>query len=63
MLWQTTKTKNDARDRNQVAGGESYEVDYIARKHGVTREQVEEAIKAVGNQRDKIEAHLASGKK
>ncbi|HTG55815.1 MAG TPA: DUF3606 domain-containing protein [Niabella sp.] len=55
--------KNDNRDRNQVAGGESYEVNYIAGKHGIIREQVEEVIKVVGNERDKIEAHLASGKK
>lgn len=52
------KTKNDARDRNQVAGDEEYEVDYIAKKHGVSREQVEEAIKAVGNNRNKIEEYL-----
>lgn len=56
------KTKNDARDRNQVAGGEDYEVDYIAKKHSVTRAQVEEAIKAVGNERDKVEAYLTSNK-
>ncbi|MGN7785821.1 DUF3606 domain-containing protein [Niabella sp. 22666] len=56
------KTKNDARDRNQVAGGEDYEVDYIAKKHGVSREQVEEAIKAVGNERDKVEEYLTSNK-
>ena len=56
------KPKNDARDRNQVAGGEDYEADYIAKKHGVTREQVEEAIKAVGNERDKVEEYLTSNK-
>ena len=56
------KTKNDARDRNQVAGNEDYELDYIANKHGVSREQVEEAIKAVGNDRDKVEQYLTSNK-
>jgi predicted DNA-binding protein YlxM (UPF0122 family) len=56
------KTKNDARDRNQVAGSEDYEVDCIAKKHGVSREQVKEAIKAVGNERDKVEEYLTSNK-
>lgn len=57
------KTKNDARDRNQVAGGEDYEVQYMIKKHGVTKEQVLAAIKAVGNHREKIEAYLLSHKK
>ncbi|HTG56582.1 MAG TPA: DUF3606 domain-containing protein [Niabella sp.] len=57
------KTKNDARDRNQVAGGEEYEVQYMIQKHSVTKEQVFEAIKAVGNHREKIEAYLLSHKK
>ncbi|GAB3428049.1 DUF3606 domain-containing protein [Niabella aquatica] len=56
------KTINDARDRNQVAAGEDYEVDYIVKKHGVSREQVLEAIKAVGNDRNKVEEYLTSNK-
>lgn len=52
------KNKQDARDRNQVAGNEDYEIDYLVKKLGVTREQVKEAIKAVGNNREQIEAYL-----
>lgn len=48
------KNKKDARDRNQVASGETYEVDYIANELGVTRQEVEEAIKKVGNGREEI---------
>ncbi|MDF2479294.1 MAG: hypothetical protein K0S24_4777 [Sphingobacterium sp.] len=29
------KNKKDARDRNQVAGSESYEVDYLAKELGI----------------------------
>jgi hypothetical protein len=52
------KNKQDARDRNQVAGNEDYEIQYIADKLGVSAEQVREAIKAVGNDRQKIEEYL-----
>lgn len=45
------KNKKDARDRNQVAVGESYEVDYLARELGLTPWEVEEAISKVGNDR------------
>lgn len=46
------KNKKDGRDRNQVAGGESYEVNYLAKELGVTRQEVEEATKKVGNSRE-----------
>lgn len=52
------KNKKDARDRNQVAGGESYEVDYLAKELGVSREEVQAAIKKVGNDREKIIKYL-----
>jgi hypothetical protein len=48
------KTKKDARDRNQVASGERYEVGYIAKELGVTEQQVRAAIAKVGNDRQKI---------
>jgi hypothetical protein len=53
------KNKQDARDRNQVSGSEDYEVKYMAEKLGVSQERVREAIKAVGNNRQKIEEHLS----
>jgi len=56
------KNKKDARDRNQVAGGESYEVDYLAKELGVTRQQVEEAIKNVGNGREDVKNYLKNKK-
>jgi len=56
------KNKKDARDRNQVAGGESYEVDYLAKELGVTRQEVESAIEKVGNGREDIIKYL-KGKK
>ena len=53
------KNKQDGRDRNKVAGNEDYEVNYLAEKLGVSAERVREAIKAVGNDRQKIEKHLS----
>jgi len=52
------KSKRGAADRNKVAGGEAYEVNYLAKKMGVTPGQVKSAIKKVGNDRVKVEAEL-----
>lgn len=52
------KSKRDFRDRNKIAAEEPYELDYVANEHGVSRQDVLEAIKAVGNDRAKVEAHL-----
>jgi hypothetical protein len=52
------KKIQDARDRDRVAGDEEYELDYLVKKLGVTRDQVQQAIKAVGNNRTKIEEYL-----
>ncbi len=48
------KNKKDVRDRNQVAVGESYEVDYLAKEPGLTRPEVEEAISEVSNDREDL---------
>ncbi len=48
------KNKKDVRDRNQVAVGESYEVDYLAKELGLTRPEVEEAISEVSNDREDL---------
>ena len=45
---------NSKRDRSQVAGGQAYEVGYFSRKHGISRQQAQELIKRVGNNRDKL---------
>jgi hypothetical protein len=50
------KSKRGAADRGRVAGGEGYEVDYFARKHGITKDQAQSLIKQIGNDRDKLDA-------
>ncbi|WP_343558938.1 DUF3606 domain-containing protein [Sphingobacterium sp.] len=57
------KNQKDARDRNQVAISESYEVDYIAKELGVSRQEVEAAIEKVGNSREEISKYLKNNKK
>ncbi|MBQ0821179.1 DUF3606 domain-containing protein [Microvirga sp. HBU67558] len=47
-------------DRGWGAGGEGYEVEYFARKHGISVVQAEELIKEHGNNREKLDA--AAGK-
>jgi hypothetical protein len=55
------KNKTDGRDRSRVAGEENYELAYLEEKLGVSREKVREAIAAVGNDREKVEAYLNKG--
>ena len=50
------KTKQGKGDRDRVAGGEDYEVQYFAEKHGITPEQVRDLIKSHGNDREKLDA-------
>ncbi|MBV9930187.1 MAG: DUF3606 domain-containing protein [Alphaproteobacteria bacterium] len=50
------KSNRGAQDRARVAGSEGYEVDYFARKHGITAEQARELIRQVGNSREKLDA-------
>ena len=44
------------RDRRTVSASEPYEVEYFARKHGLTMEQARELIARVGNDRSTLEA-------
>lgn len=53
------KNKRGAGDRARVAGGEGYEVAYFADKHGITRQQAEELIRTVGNDRAELDAAAA----
>jgi hypothetical protein len=48
------KSKTDARDRNKVAGGEDYEVAYLAEQTGISMQQARELIKRIGNNRDDL---------
>jgi hypothetical protein len=57
------KSKRGADDRARVAGGEGYEVSYFARKHDITRQQAEDLIKEVGNDREKLNEAAAKLKK
>ena len=50
------KTNKDSHDRDRVAGGETYEVEYFARKHGMSMEQARDLIARVGNDRAKLDA-------
>jgi|tagenome__1003787_1003787.scaffolds.fasta_scaffold19526218_2 Protein of unknown function (DUF3606) len=49
-----SKSKRGKSDRRRVAGGQGYEVNYFANKHGLTREQARTLIARVGNDRDKL---------
>jgi hemerythrin superfamily protein len=55
-------SKQGAGDRNTVAAGETYEVDYFARKHDLTRAETKALIAEVGNDRKTLEAAVADGK-
>lgn len=53
-----TKKSRPDQDRQRVAANENWEVSYMREKFGVTTLQVEEAVKAVGNSREKVEEYL-----
>ncbi len=44
-------SKQDERDRSQVAGGEDYEIDYHAKKAGIYTEKTRRLIDQFGNDR------------
>jgi hypothetical protein len=50
------RSKQGAQDRARVSAQEGYEVDYFARKHGITAQQARELIAEVGNDRAKLDA-------
>ena len=54
------KSKRGGAERRRVAGGEGYEVNYFARKHGISKDQAQKLIDQVGNDREKLNA--AAGK-
>lgn len=56
------KDLKDGRDRSKVDGNESYELQYIAGKFGVSVQEVKDTIDKVGNNRDDIERALNKGK-
>jgi hypothetical protein len=52
------KTKRGKQDRSKVAGGEKYEVAYVAKKFGVPQAEVKAVQKKVGPSRERVEAEL-----
>lgn len=57
-----TKTTS-GRDRSKVAAGQEWEVGYMRTKFNVSTQQVTGAVKAVGNDRKKVEAYLTDKSK
>lgn len=57
------KNKTDGRDRERVAGNQDYEVSFLSEKLGVSVEAVRRAIRAVGNDRAKVEEYLSTNDK
>ncbi len=55
--------KRGSQDRKRISLGEEHEVRYWTQKLGVSREQLEEAVRAVGNDADKVEERLGKGSK
>jgi hypothetical protein len=51
-----TTSRGRNQDRSRVAAGQGYEVSYFARKHGISRDQAQNLIKQVGNDREKLNA-------
>jgi hypothetical protein len=58
----TSSSRGRVQDRAKVAGGQDYEVAYEAEKAGTSTGAVKQAIKKVGNSREKVTA-AASTKK
>jgi len=52
------KTLRAPQDSSRIAMGEDYEVAYWTDKFGVSRERLRQAIDAVGNGADAVEAYL-----
>lgn len=52
------KTLRGPQDRSRVSLSEDYEVSYWTGKFGVSKDQLAEAVNAVGNSADAVERHL-----
>lgn len=48
------KAKRGGSDKGRVAAGQGYEVNYFARKHGIRKDQAQDLIKRIGNDRQKL---------
>ena len=54
------KTIRAPQDSSRIAMGEDYEVEYWTGKFGVSRDELQRAVDAVGNGADAVERHLRS---
>jgi len=52
------KGQRAPQDASRVALGEDYEVSYWTQRFGVSRDRLEEAVRAVGNGVDRIEDYF-----
>ncbi|PZR31724.1 DUF3606 domain-containing protein [Caulobacter segnis] len=55
------KTKTGPQDASKISLSEDYEVRYWSDKFGVSREDLERAVKAAGNAADAVQAYLQRG--
>jgi hypothetical protein len=54
-------SKKGPQDASRISLSERWEVDYWTRALGVTKEQLEEAVKAVGNSAAAVRRRLGKG--
>jgi hypothetical protein len=52
------KTKQDGRDDNKIDSHDASEVEYAAKKFGVTPQQIRDAVAKVGNSRAAVQKYL-----
>lgn len=51
-------SKRGSADRNRISLGEAYEVNYWTKELGASREELEQAVKSVGNSAERVREHL-----
>ncbi|MES2288444.1 MAG: hemerythrin domain-containing protein [Pseudomonadota bacterium] len=56
------KTNRSGRDSATVSGGEPYEVDYFATKHGISQDEARALIDRIGNNRKALDAAASATK-
>lgn len=54
---------NVKRDRSRISFDEEYEVRYWTESLGVSRDELEEAVKSVGHSADAVRGHLRDRKR
>jgi len=55
------KAKTGPQDASKISMSEDYEVQYWTKTLGVSREELEQAVKSAGNGADAVRAHLQRG--